>query len=265
MRAFLYLAYHSFMFDTHCHLTSFYDSVHATSFQVCSNPSQFYLAVSTQVSDWLPTIDFAQQNDNVLAAIGLHPWFVDKNYSVDLLILKSLLAEYSVSGLGEIGLDFGQAYQATRTIQVACLESQLQLAFDYQLPVSLHCVKAHNEMISLLKRFPVKGVVHGLGSSIEVAQQYIDLGFKFGVNAVSVRDNAVRYHRLITHFGLQHIVLETDYPNIKLPGLVDSQLNDINAIAKQIACLLKLPVEDVITQTDYNAFQLFTRKSDGYE
>jgi len=101
--------------------------------------------------------------------------------------------------------------------------------------------------------------VHGLGSSVEIAQQYIDLGFKFGVNGVMVRDNAKRYHELVRVFGVNYIVLETDYPNIVLPGLVNSELSDINSVAETVADLLNISIEDVITQTDYNSCELFKK------
>lgn len=243
------------MFDTHCHLNSFYPSPNLSS--IFHQNYTKYLAVSTEVDDWLATIEFANKSPNILPAIGIHPWNVQKSFELDLLLLKQLIAQYSISALGEIGLDFGEQFKENKAIQINCFEEQLFLALNNNLPVSLHSVKAHNEMLALLKRYEVKGVVHGLGSSTQVAQQYIDLGLKFGVNGVTVRDNARRYHELVKHFGLEHIVLETDFPNIKLPGLVDSSLDDINTVAKKVADLLKVSVEDVIEQTDYNANQLF--------
>ncbi|WP_321326094.1 TatD family hydrolase [Thiomicrorhabdus sp.] len=242
------------MFDTHCHLNSYFNT--PLDFPDSINS---YLAVSTQVDDWLDTIKFASQHHNVLAALGIHPWFVKESYGIDLVVLKSLISEYGITAIGEIGLDFNEQYKKSRTIQIQCFEQQLQIAESHQLPLSLHCVKAHNEMLGLLKGCNCIGVVHGLGTSVQIAQQYIDLGFKFGVNAVAVRENAKRYHALIKRFGVEHIVLETDYPNINLPGLVNPSLNDIHVVAKTVANILCVSVEDVIQQTDYNAEQIFKR------
>jgi len=242
------------MFDTHCHLNSYYDNS-----QPFPKSDHSFLAVSTQLKDWVPTLEFSAKYNHVFPALGIHPWFVNDSFSVDLLVLKSLLSKTKVTALGEIGLDFKDEYKNTKSIQLTCLEAQLQLAQHLKLPVSLHCIKAHNEMLSLLKQYKVKGVIHGLGGSVQIAQQYINLGFKFGVNGVTVRDNAKRYHELVQIFGLQHIVLETDYPNVNLPGLVKSDLADINTVAQKVADLLKVSVEDVVEQTDYNSFQLFNK------
>ncbi|GAB6071199.1 TatD family hydrolase [Thiomicrorhabdus hydrogeniphila] len=242
------------MFDTHCHLNSYYDN--STSFPQSDNS---YLAVSTQLNDWAPTLDFAVKHNGIYPALGIHPWFVNDSYHVDLLVLKSLLLKSKIAALGEIGLDFKDEFKNTKLIQLDCFEAQLQLAQHHNLPVSLHCIKAHNDMLSLLKSYNVTGVIHGLGSSVQIAQQYVDLGFKFGVNGVTVRDNANRYHELVRTFGLKHIVLETDYPNINLPGLVNCQLSDINNVAQKVSTLLNISIEDVIKQTDYNSFQLFNK------
>lgn len=254
MRAFLYLLKSFTMFDTHCHLNSYFNIP-------LDFPSSLdsYLAVSTQIDDWIATINFSSKHHNVFCALGIHPWFVRDSFNVDLLILKSLLASHKISALGEIGLDFNKHYKQFKSLQIECFQQQLQLAETNRLPVSLHCVKAHNEMLSSLKKCHVTGVVHGLGTSIQIAQQYIDLGFKFGINGVAVRDNAKRYHQLIRYFGLENIVLETDYPNINLPGLVKPSLNDIYAVADMVASILSITVKDVIHQTDYNAEQLFKR------
>jgi len=242
------------MFDTHCHLNSYLNS--STRFP---NSLNSYLNVSTNVDDWSNTIKFSRKHANVLPAIGIHPWFVTESFVSDLVVLERLLHSNNIASIGEVGLDFNDSYKHTREGQIECFQQQLNLAESNQLPLSVHCVKAHNEMLLLLKSKHAFGVIHGLGTSIEIAKQYIDLGFKFGVNGVAVRENANRYHALIKYFGLEHIVLETDYPNIKLPGLVSSSLADINTIAECVANLLSIPIEDVIQQTDYNAQKIFQR------
>lgn len=238
------------MFDTHCHLDTFARSL-------APIPSHKLLAVASSPDNWQVTLDIASLHHNVLPALGIHPWFVAQPSLQNLHHLESLLNTVSVKALGEIGLDFQRQYSSTKSLQLEVFSKQLALAVKYQLPVSIHCIKAHNEMISLLKKTTVVGVIHGLGSSIEIAKQYIDLGFKFGVNAVAVRDNAVRYHRLIQTYGLNNIVLETDYPNIPLPGHDEAHLSDINEVAEQVAILLNCSISDVIEQTDYNAQQIF--------
>lgn len=255
------------MFDTHCHLDKFFDSfisTISTTNPSCSitskqlnGSSHYYLSVSTSLSDWHSVLEISSRFENVYAALGLHPWFVTKESLTTLDELHNLISSNVVHAIGEIGLDFSNEYKDNADNQIEAFTKQITIAKEFDLPVSMHLVKSHNEALNLLNKLPVKGVVHGLGTSVEMAQHYVDLGFKIGVNGVVVRDNAVRYHKLVKYFGLEHIVLETDYPNIKLPGLVTAELDDVNIIANTVSTLLNISVDDVIMSTDKNAKQLF--------
>ena len=158
-------------------------------------------------------------------------------------------------------MDFSPVYQDTKQLQVETFRAQLNLAEKFSKPISVHVVKAHNELYQSLRSHNLTGIIHGLGSSLQVAQNYVDCGFKIGVNGVLLRENAHRYHALVRHFGIQHLVLETDYPNVKLPGLVKPNLHDIIRVAEQVAKLLNHSFEDVLQQTTANAQQIF--KLDG--
>lgn len=255
------------MFDTHCHLDKLFDSfipLHSSTDSIASNipqdlndSSHYYLSVSTSISDWQSVLQISSRFEHVYAAIGLHPWFVTKESLTTLDELSNLVYGNDIHAVGEIGLDFSNQYKVNSEVQVEAFTKQLAIAQQTDLAVSMHIVKSHNEALDELKKVAVNGVVHGLGTSVEMAKNYVDLGLKIGVNGVVVRENAVRYHQLVKHFGLEHIVLETDYPNVKLPGLVTCQLKDINTIANTVATMLNTSIDDVIQSTDNNAKKLF--------
>ncbi|MEA1989030.1 MAG: TatD family hydrolase [Pseudomonadota bacterium] len=255
------------MFDTHCHLDKLFDPTKSFNSAINSTASNipqtlndfnhYYLAVSTSISDWHAVLDISSYFEQVYVALGLHPWFVTKESLTTLDELYNLVSTNVVHAIGEIGLDFSNEYKDNAENQIEAFTKQLALAKQSDLPVSLHLVKSHNQALQELKKIPVKGVVHGLGTSVQMAQHYVDLGLKIGVNGVVVRENAVRYHQLVTYFGLEHIVLETDYPNVKLPGLVTTNLADINTIANTVATLLNTSINNVIMSTDHNAKQIF--------
>lgn len=243
--------------DTHCHLTQL------TRSQVNEELDQnvLYLTMGTSAKDWSQLLDLCRAYPNIYAALGLHPWFVSDNYQQQLQQLAHLinqhLADKHVIAVGEIGLDFSDSYKVNRSQQLDAFEQQLALAEQFQLPVSLHVYKAHNEVISLLKRYGVRGVVHSLGSSLQIAQNYADLGFKFGVNAILNRSNASRYHAMVQHFGIEQLVLETDAPNIRLPDSEQAHLTDINAVIEVICQLTGLSKSHVIDHTTANAQTIF--------
>lgn len=127
-------------------------------------------------------------NRSVFLYLGLHPWFISPHaqealHEVELLInlIEQIQQEYPgcIHGLGEIGLDKGA--RAALPLQEQCLTRLLQANQSWQLPCSCHCVKAHNELLRLLKTFSGQGMIHGFNSSLEIAQSYQSLGFKLGL------------------------------------------------------------------------------------
>jgi len=247
--------------DSHCHLDSFSSP---TTFFPISSPSFLYpeikssfITMSVAPEDWQAQINLTQKFNHVYCALGIHPWYVKPSSFECLLVLERLMAISSVVAFGEIGLDFTPFYKKNRLLQVEILSEQLDLASRIEKPVSIHVRKAHNEMFALLSRISVKGVIHGLGASKEVVRKYLDLGFKIGVNGTVIRNNARRYHELVRYVGLEHLVLETDFPHVKIDILTDPKLSDIVLVAQKVASLLHTPLDQVLNQTAQNTYQLF--------
>jgi len=241
--------------DTHCHL----DQLSPKQLGSQLNSAGLYLTVGTAPYDWQKILGLSSQYPNIYPALGLHPWFVDSNWLQDVQKLNSILESNTVKAIGEIGLDYSDKYIQTKALQLMALEHQLSIAEQRTLPLSLHVYKAHNDLLSLLKQFDLGGVIHGLGSSLEISQSYIDLGYKLGTNGILVRGNARRYHQLVTHFGIEHFVIETDAPNVSLPGNNEPHLADINTVVTKLSDLTglsRLQVERITTQNAKQVFNL---------
>jgi len=213
--------------------------------------------MSTIPSDWQVQIELTERFQHVYCGLGIHPWYASASSFEQLLMLERLVATNSVIALGEIGLDFSPPYKEDRAVQVDVFSQQLELAHRVGKPVSIHVIKAHNEMVALLSSVNVNGVIHGLGASKEIIKRYIDLGFKIGVNGIIMRENARRYHELVTYFGLEHLVLESDFPHVKIDALNSPKLSDIMLVANKIAALLNMSFEEVLTQTTQNTLEVF--------
>jgi len=248
--------------DTHCHLDSlsfppcFYHS-YSSNKKKHQEIDAFFITMSTSSLDWKKQLELSKQFKNVYCSLGIHPYSVRESDFKCLALLKQLFRDESIVALGEVGLDFTSPYKENKTLQVEFLTEQLILAKDFDLPASLHVRKAHNEMLDILSSIAVQGVIHGLGASKELAESYIDLGFKIGVNGVVIRENARRYHELVMYFGLKHLVLETDFPHVKIMDSEKPLLSDVILVAKKIASLLNCSVEEVVDKTSLNAQKMF--------
>jgi len=247
--------------DTHCHLDLFLKNPSAFSSVLSDftklNLTPQFISMTTDSGQWVDHLTFSKAYPQVHCSLGIHPWYAHNVKFNDLNDLRSLLDTQPVTALGEIGLDFSHEFKPHQDAQLEVFYPQLELAQCFSKPVSIHVVKAHSEMFRALSEYNSYGVIHGLGASLQVAQRYVDLGFKIGVNGVSVRSNARRYHALVKHFGLDHLVLETDFPYVKLPGLVESQLVNVLTVADQLASLLNVSLDTVLQITSQNAHDVF--------
>ncbi|MTW21508.1 TatD family hydrolase [Allochromatium palmeri] len=147
-------------------------------------------------------------------ALGLHPVYLETHRETDLQRLEALVAEPPLA-IGEIGLDYHVAGLDPER-QARLLDRQLSIARAAGLPVLLHVRKAHDAMLTLLRRQPVSagGIAHAFSGSLQQAHQYLDLGFKLGFGGMLTFERSRRLRRLASELPLDALVLETDAPDM---------------------------------------------------
>jgi len=154
--------------------------------------------------------------------------------------------------IGEIGLDYHyDGYD--RVAQIRLFEQMLQLALDYDLPVSLHLREAFDDAFAVLDNFPkIRGVVHSFTGSKRDLKQALARDFYIGVNG------------LVTYTTpalapLERIVLETDAPFLT-PVPHRGQKNGpqyIKNIAEYLVEKFQVSFAEVAQITTSNAERIF--------
>ena len=240
-------------FDTHAHLSS------QEIVALLPSPN-YFLNVTSQPSEWLESIFFSSQYNNVLNALGIHPWFVDEKSEVYFKQLEWLLQNETISAIGEIGLDYANTNEVNRLIQRKVFHSQIVLASQYQLPVSLHCYKAFDDLYNIVNKAKVIGVLHGFNQSYELAMQFVKIGFKIGVGG-SILSDKTKLNKTVFKLPIECLVLETDFPNFKHDGQSLALEQSVKIIDK-IAQIKSLPVSTVEEYLYNNAMQIFKKESD---
>lgn len=196
-------------------------------------------------------------------ALGIHPWFCPENIDAEILALTSevlaLLECPRLVAIGECGLD--RLYPSTWSRQLAFFEAQLVLAKSANLPVIVHCVKAHGEVLSYLKQHKLSrgGVIHAFSGSPEIATEYIKLGFKLGIGGLIMNPNAKKLLKTVSELPLENFLLETDSPAMP-PINVTEKRNEPTNIAlfiDKMATLQKKTSVLISERLTLNAVQLF--------
>jgi len=203
--------------DSHCHLDGpDFDVDRDAVLADCRAQGVSRIVVpGIRAPGWDSLLRLCRQQQGLYPALGLHPVYLDEHGVDDLKMLESGLADApDVVAVGEIGLDFFLT-ELDRPRQITLFEAQLSIACSVGLPVILHVRKAHDQVISILKRFrPKGGIIHAFNGSFEQAQQYIDLGFKLGFGGMITYEHSTKLRNLAKQLPLESIVLETDAPDM---------------------------------------------------
>ena len=173
---------------------------------------------------------------------------------------KTAENETKVVAIGEIGLDYHWNVEP-HDIQEKWFRRQLDLAEALNLPVSVHSRDAAEDTLRILKEYAgrITAVMHCYSYSPELAEEYVKLGYYFGVGGVVTFKNGKKLKRTVEAVPMDRILLETDCPYLA-PDPYRGKLNQsgyIDFVAAEIARLKGLTKEEVIAVTEENAKRFF--------
>lgn len=178
--------------------------------------------VESRFDELIHTHQQLQHLENVpqsYLAPGLHPFYIEQHRQAHLQRLEQVLKQHDCVAIGEIGLDtFLKQHKRPDAFakQQHYFNAQLELATHYQKPVLLHIRKAHAEALAILKaqKFKLGGIAHAFSGGVEEAKALVKLGFKIGVTGQITNPNAKKLHQVVQTIGAEHLVIETDCPDM---------------------------------------------------
>ena len=244
------------LIDSHCHLD--FEQFDIDRDSVLSHCEilgvQTIVVPGVTAEHWNRLLEICEQSPLLLPALGLHPMFMAQHRPEHLKQLSELIKKHNIVAIGEIGLDF-YLPDYDKDAQIHLFTEQLKIAQHAQLPVLLHVRKAHDQTISLLREYPVRGgIVHAFSGSRQQAEQYRKLGFLFGVGGAITHSRATRLRTLMSELPLSCLVLETDSPDMALSGM-QGQRNtpeNIPLILESLAQIRTESREDIAQATTHN-------------
>lgn len=156
--------------------------------------------------------------------LGLHPEEVRADWEDSLgTVLSEITAlrthsepsPVSLVAIGEVGLDFYWSREFEQE-QLLAFEEQVKWSVELQLPLMIHCRKAQNELVAILKRYKDQlpgGVFHCFTGNALEAQELLQFDrFVLGVGGVSTFKKSPLPEVLPAVVPIDRLVLETDAP-----------------------------------------------------
>ncbi|MBQ7471002.1 MAG: TatD family hydrolase [Prevotella sp.] len=204
--------------------------------------------------------------------IGLHPEEVRADWREQLQKIHDIflsdnpsstnLHPSSFIAIGEVGLDYYWSREFEQE-QLEAFEEQVRWSIETRLPLMIHCRKAQNEMVKLLRRYEQDlpgGVFHCFTGNEHEAEELLSFDrFVLGIGGVLTFKKSHLPEVLPAVVPLDRIVLETDSPYMA-PVPHRGQRNE----SAYVACVLSKLAESygvseevVAEQTNRNVERVF--------
>jgi TatD DNase family protein len=191
-----------------------------------------------------------------------------------------------VIAIGEVGLDFYWSREFEQE-QLLAFEEQVRWSIELRLPLMIHCRKAQNEMVSILKRYKDQlpgGVFHCFTGNAQEARQLLEFDrFVLGIGGVltfkksnlpatlaptvasgSAAAGDISAPTVVSGSAadgvpLERLVLETDAPYMA-PVPMRGQRNEsayIRHVITRLAEAYHVTEDDICRQTTANVRRVF--------
>lgn len=203
------------LIDSHCHLDlEPLKSEHTSIIQEARQAGVMgFVIPGVHPDGWGGISDLAAEDLRIFPAYGIHP--MHSGYVNDRVVDRlRQLASQGVA-IGEIGLDPG--YQVSMGLQERAFREQLRVAIILDLPVLIHCRGAFQRLLKIMREEGaqrVGGIMHAFSGSVEMARDFIRLGFAISISGTVTWNNAIKPLRVARELPLEHLVLETDAPDM---------------------------------------------------
>lgn len=146
--------------------------------------------------------------------IGLHPEEVKADWKDQLAELRKMQISDFIA-IGEIGLDYYWSREFEQE-QLEAFEEQVKWSVETRLPLMIHCRKAQNEMVHLLRQYQKDlpgGVFHCFTGNQKEAEELLSFdNFVLGIGGVSTFKSSHLREDLPAAVPMNRIILETDSP-----------------------------------------------------
>lgn len=208
------------------------------------------------------SVELADRYENIYAVVGVHPHSAKDLEGRDLSSIIKMLENDKVVAIGEIGLDYYYD-NSPRDIQKKWFKEQINLALRLNKPVVIHSRDADKDTFDIIKsgveEGGLTGVMHCYSGSVELAKEYLKLGFYISLGGPVTFKNARVPKEVAKEVALDRLLIETDCPYLS-PEPYRGKRNEpmfVSYVAEEIAKIKGISIEEVAQVTTQNAKKLF--------
>lgn len=252
------------IFDTHAHYLDhrFDEDRDELISSLTAEGVKHVVEVSADKDDFDEIIKLLDKYDNFYGSLGVHPSEVEELTEADMLRIKELSAHDRIVAIGEIGLDYHFDDDPAPEVQAKWFERQIELAKELHLPIIVHSRDAAKDTYDIMKALDAGstgGVIHCFSYSVEMARQFLDMGFYIGLDGPVTFKNGKKAKEVAAYVPDDRLVVETDCPYMApdpVRGTRNSSIN-LKYIIAEIARIKGKTVEETMQMLYNNSRNLY--------
>ena len=252
--------------DSHCHLSfpELAGRIDEIRTEMAEAQVDRALCICTTLEEFEQVHGLAMRFDNFWCSVGVHPDNEDVREPT-VADLVGLSERKRVVAIGETGLDYYRLNGRT-VAQMAWQRERfavhIRAGLQRSLPLVIHTRSASDDTLAVLRgegAGRATGVFHCFTETAAVARAALDLGFYISFSGILTFKNAADLRDVARFVPLDRCLIETDSPYLA-PVPYRGKTNQpgwVPYVARQVAEVKGLPVEDVAAATSQNFERLF--------
>jgi TatD DNase family protein len=167
-------------------------------------------ANNINITDWF-TSTTDKRKQLLHFSSGIHPWFIDEiNFENQFEEVKKQANNLGCKAIGECGLDKLKGPELQ--FQISIFERQIALAIQIEKPVIVHCVKAYDVLMAIIKKYKSKTVfiIHGFNQNEQLAKQLLKTGVYLSFGSALLNDKSDRLREIFAQTNNEQLFIEND-------------------------------------------------------
>ena len=204
------------MIDSHCHLDhepllSDLDNVLARSKKVGIKK---LLTISTSLDSFTRIKKIVNKDEIIYGTIGIHPHETNNDTIDSEFIVKNLLENKKIIGIGETGLDFFYN-NSEKNKQIDSFRIHIEASLKANVPIIIHSREAEEETFNILNEYKdekLKILMHCFTGTRAFAEKLLEFNSYFSASGIITFKNSTDLQKTFKSLPLEKILIETDSP-----------------------------------------------------
>ena len=251
------------MIDSHCHLD--HQPLFSNLSEIVKRSRdvgiQKLLTICTTLDSFEKIKKIIHFDDIIYGTFGIHPHETKNNVISKEIIIKSIIKEKKIIGVGETGLDFFYNH-SDKQAQIKSFEEHISASIDLNIPIIVHSRNAEEETFEILSKYKShspKILMHCFTGSTNFAKKLFELECFFSASGIITFKNSLELQDTFKIIPINKLLIETDSPYLA-PVPNRGKKNEpsfIKYTAEKLAEIKEIDISDLIDNTSRNFNRLF--------